>query len=152
MSAGWNTNRDVWQSLEFTEEKNIFLAFREIATNFAHLKIEFIGKSGAETLYFDLDESKKGKDLKANTFNYPSSLDKEWVSDPDYMETEDFKETAEIEQQIKQKCARIGFWNEYLGMDLYVGEDGKIYISHYYDASLYADNIVELINKVIVNA
>lgn len=148
--SGWKKDRDVWDKLVFTQEKDVFDEFKALAKSFGHLKIELIGKPGPECIYFDLDESDLGKDLRAKTFNYSNRLDEKWLVDPDFMETEDFEETSEIQKIIGKRCSRFGFWEEYLGMDLFISIDGEIYVSHYYSPTLFADSLVDFLNKVIV--
>ena len=53
---GWSPQRDVSDMLCFPEEKKLVPGFEDIAKSFAFLEINFEGRSGRETLHFDLDE------------------------------------------------------------------------------------------------
>lgn len=150
-SEGWSAHRNMSEKLNFPKEKNIVPGFLNIAKSFAYLKVEFEGYSGRECLYFDLDESDVSKDLRAIQATYFGKDDPEWHADPDYCDTEDFAHTNEIQNCLGRKCSRIGFLEEDLGVEIYLCDDGRVYVSHWMEPVHWADSFTEFLNRVIVN-
>ncbi|MCW8876189.1 MAG: hypothetical protein OQK51_03945 [Kangiellaceae bacterium] len=148
--SGWTVDRDMTSQLTIDERKSSSEEFLKIAKNMAYLKLNFRGYSGEESLYFDLDESLKSKNMRANYSGYESFDDEKWMSDPDYKETEDFELTRMVSESAGVVLDRIGFLEEELGMDIYVDSAGAIYWSHWDESKKVASSLEEFLNDIIL--
>ena len=145
----WCLERNLKEFLEMASEKNITPKFLEIAQSFLGIEIFYQNQRSVKcAIYFDLDESKVSKNMRARYFNYSNHEDPNWIADPDYRETEDFNVTSRIIGKIGERCSRIAFWDDGdNGFDLYVTADGKIYGGNYDDPVFLNNSIEEFLNE-----
>ena len=146
--AKWEADRDVSDSLVISENKSVFSEALTLMQNFGHLKVEFHNRNELETIYFDCDESNESRVLRANIFGYDDPEDLKLQDELDWMDSEDFELTNKICEQIG-RCCRIGFYEDHLGHDIYIIENGKVYVAHGSKAFLSAENFNEFLNNHI---
>lgn len=145
--SGWSQERDIFESIQRPGIATISDAAKRIIRQYGLLRVEYEGKSGEETLYFDVDDSLESKNLRANIFGYdffhqvpPDELDFNEYLDNDLVE--------KISENINEPCDYIGFKDDHLGVDLFVTADGSIYSAHGTTADKQASSFTEYLNEI----
>lgn len=150
---GWFPGRNVLNDLIIPEEKILFPVAERIIGEYGLLEIEFPGRESShpiERIYFDVDESRVSQVFRAQMWGFDTPEVVDYEENPDFSITEDYKLTALISEKVGLQCCYIGFHEEYLGLDIFVAEDGVIYVTHYQDPIKAADSFEEYLNKHIV--
>jgi len=147
---GWNQDRDVFDNLIRPDKSTIFGAAKNIVSQYGLLKLEFLGKSGNETLYFDIDNSETSRNLRADIFGYDNYKDISKDDEPDFKLDLDQELENNIKDHIGKTCTYIGFKDDHLGFDLFVTDDGSIYSAHGTTADKQASSFEEYLNNIII--
>jgi len=148
--SGWTPDRDIYSELKFPSEKRLFRASKEIFSSLGLLKLDYFGSAGAETIYFDVDDSSVSKGMRKNIFGYDSVEEIDLENEPDFEEIENFKWTNIAESYIGP-CSRIGFLDDDFGFDIYVDEKGHIYLAHGEVPELRFMDYLDFLNATILS-
>ena len=153
MKFGWHPGRNVFDRLIIPVEKKLFPEAQRIIGEYGLLEIEFAGREPShpiEQIYFDVDESRKSQVFRAQMWGFETPEEVDYEENPDFSITEDYKLSALISKKVGLQCCYIGFHEEYLGLDIFVAEDGLIYVTHHEDPIKAADSFEEYLNKCII--
>ncbi len=149
---GWYPGRNVFSELTISNKKTLFPAAKRIIQEYGLLKIKFLGREPSypvERIYFDVDESRISQVFRAKMWGFDTPEEVDYEENPDFSITEDYKLTALISEKVGLPCCYIGYHEEYLGFDIFVAENGEIYVTHHEDPIKAADTFEEYLNKHI---
>ena len=127
---GWHETRDVYEELEFPDGKEVFEFMRRTVGSFALLEIKYAGPDGDETLYFDVDDSYVAQNMRARIWGYADINSPEIEFDREFSPLEDLNETNRVSKSIGRKCMRMGFLDDGLGFEIYIADNGSVYLDH----------------------
>lgn len=150
--AGWTPDRDVSGDLVFSEQKVLFKQANWLINNLGLLKLTFAGRGGVQTLYFDVDDSEISKNMRAETFGCNSYLDPSLKNEPDFEPLENFKWVMKAEEYVDTRLCRVGYLEDEFGFDVYVGENGYIYLAHGEEPILKSLNYIDFLNSLILSS
>lgn len=126
----WSPDRDIMDSLVIAPEKKMFLRAREIISNLGLLELEYLGRGGHKKMYFDSDDSDLSKNMRAKAFGVDSYLDPSLKYEPDFEALENFQWVEKAEKHVDTQLCHVGFIEDEIGYEIYVGENGHIYLAH----------------------
>lgn len=149
--SGWTPERDVFNELELSGKKKVFRSAKEIISQFGRLKLEYIGRSGKEVIYFDVDDSVISKNMRAEMFGYSDYRDEQLLAEPDFEPIENFKWTEKAEAYIGKQCSRVGYLEDEFSYEIFVTEDGEIYLAHNDKPLFFARNYIDFLNSKILS-
>ena len=151
-AAGWQADRNIFHKLTLPSKKKLFRNAKEIIEKLGLLEIEFIGRSGHEIIYFDVDDSIVSMNMRARIFGYDNYQRPLLKNEPDYEAKENFKWVEKAEEYVNMPLSRIGFLEDEFGYNIYVGENGYIYVAHSEEPVLASLNYIDFLNSTILSA
>ncbi len=150
-STDWSPGRNIKDSLVISPKKKMFLRAQELVYNLGLLKIEYLGRGGHKTIYFDSDDSDISKNMRAAVFGCDSYLDPSLENEPDFEAIENFKWVDLAESYVDTQLCHVGFLEDDIGYEIYIGENGYIYLAHGEEPILCSLSYVDFLNSEILS-
>ena len=129
----------------------MFLRAQELIYNLGLLKLDYLGRGGHKTIYFDSDDSEISKNMRAEAFGSDNYLDPSLINEPDFEAIENFKRVEIAERYNDTQLSHVVFLEDDMGYEIYIGENGCIYLAHGDEPVLCSLSYVDFLNSEILS-